>query len=137
MAASVKVEIQGMARVLARLNAAHGKSSDVTMRTLMTAGFLVQRQAMKYTPVEYGFLRASAFTRKAQDGSLAVEVGYGAKYAVYVHENTAMKLRGLQRPSGLGTYWNPGTAKFLHRAFVEMRRQVLELVKKANRLKRT
>lgn len=136
MVARVKVEIEGMARVLARLNAAHGRSANVTMKTLFTAGLLVQRQAMKYTPVEYGFLRASAFTRRAQDGSLAVEVGYGARYAVYVHENTRMKLRGKPRPSGLGTYWNPGTAKFLHRAFVEMKRQVLELVKKANRLKK-
>lgn len=41
-------------------------------------------------------------------------VGYEAEYAVHVHEDVEMKLKGLPRPSGIGEYWGPhGQAKFL------------------------
>jgi hypothetical protein len=44
----------------------------------------------------------------------SVEVVYTSRYAVYVHENPEMKLKGKPRPSGLGNYWGPeGQSKFL------------------------
>jgi len=129
--ARVTVQVQGLARTLQRLNAMPAVKEKGAAGALQTAGLLVQRRAMKYTPVEYGFLRGSAFTRKAQDGSLAVEVGFGAAYARFVHENRRMKLRGKRRPSGLGTYWNPGRSQFLRLAFVELRRELIALVTKA------
>lgn len=129
--ARVTVDVQGLARTLQKLNAMPAAKEKGAMGALQTAGLLVQRRAMKYTPVERGFLRASAFSRKAQDGSLAVEVGYGAAYARFVHENIRMKLRGKPRPSGLGTYWNPGRAKFLSLAFVESKAELIALVKRA------
>lgn len=46
----------------------------------------------------------------------AVIVGYTAAYAVYVHENVEMKLKGKPRPRKRGYYWDPqgvAQAKFL------------------------
>ncbi len=43
-----------------------------------------------------------------------VVVGYEAAYAVKIHEDIEMKMRGKPRPSGIGEYWGPhGQAKFL------------------------
>jgi len=45
-----------------------------------------------------------------------VIVGYTASYALYVHENIEMKLKGKLRPKGRGKFWDPqgrGQAKFL------------------------
>jgi hypothetical protein len=41
-----------------------------------------------------------------------VTVGYRAPYAIFVHENLEMKLRGLPRRSGIGVYWGtPGGSR--------------------------
>lgn len=51
-----------------------------------------------------------------KDGNVSVAVGYTAAYALAVHENIEMKLRGEPRASGKGRYWDPqgrGQAKFL------------------------
>jgi hypothetical protein len=49
--------------------------------------------------------------------SESVIVGYTANYALYVHENTEMKLKGQKRqPPGKGKYWDPqgrAQSKFL------------------------
>jgi len=37
----------------------------------------------------------------------SVVVGFTATYALYVHENMEMKLKGLPRPKGRGLYWDP------------------------------
>lgn len=59
-------------------------------------------------------LRQKAAQAKV-DGDASVVVGYTAAYALYVHENTQMKLKGQPRPKGKpGVYWGPsGQAKFL------------------------
>lgn len=45
---------------------------------------------------------------------VTVVVGYEAAYAVAIHEDVEMKMRGQPRPSGIGEYWGPhGQAKFL------------------------
>lgn len=45
---------------------------------------------------------------------VVVVVGYESAYAVHVHEDIEMKLKGQSRPSGIGEYWGPhGQAKFL------------------------
>jgi len=53
----------------------------------------------------------------------SVVVGYrGVGYAIYVHENVEMKLKGLPRPSGRGRYWDPPGSgpKFLENPAREM-----------------
>lgn len=60
---------------------------------LIEAGLRLQRESMKIVPVDYGNLKASAFTRaEGQDTPyVVVTVGYTAAYAVYVHENLDAK----------------------------------------------
>jgi hypothetical protein len=128
--AKVSVELKQLHRTLEKLTRASSAGERGAMKGLFAGGLLVQRRSMRQTPVEYGFLRASAFTRKAIDGSNAVEVGYGAAYAIFVHENTEEKLRGKPRPSGLGSYWNPGKSKFLEDPYKESLREVIDLVKR-------
>src|SRR5262245_23794597 len=66
----------------------------------------------------------------ARGRRVSVLVGYTAKYAIYVHENVEMKLAGLPRPSGLGTYWSPEGAgpKFLERPARSLRAELGGLV---------
>jgi hypothetical protein len=57
---------------------------------------------------------ALAMRGKKYGGKPSVLVGYEAAYALAVHEDVEMKLRGQPRPSGIGEYWGPhGQAKFL------------------------
>ena len=63
------------------------------------------------------FLRSKA-AAAAKGADVSVIVGYTARYAVYVHEDTEMKLRGKPRKGKghRGLYWDPqgqGQAKFL------------------------
>ena len=39
--------------------------------------------------------------------NVVVTVGYTASYALFVHENVEMKLKGKPRPRGRGLYWDP------------------------------
>lgn len=129
----ITAETRGLSRAQAKLNALVVEKADGALKGLLAGGLLIQRRSQKRTPVEKGFLRGSAFTRRAQDGSLTVEVGYGSVYARAVHNKTEEKLRGKARPSGLGTYWNPGESLFLKKSYDESIREVVQLVKKFSR----
>jgi len=62
-------------------------------------------------------------------------VGYTANYALYVHENVEMKLKGQPRrgSDAKGQYWDPqgmGQAKFLEQPAREMASQIANEVRK-------
>lgn len=100
-----------------------GRKAKGAVAGLFRVGLKIQRQAQEWVPVEYGDLRSSAYTKKVetQRGSTVV-VGFAAKHAIFVHENTEMKLAGLPRRSGIGVYWGPhGRPRFLAEA-VEVHR---------------
>ncbi len=91
---------------------------------LKAAGLFLQAASQRLVPVDLGNLKASAFTRAHGFGfGTEVEVGYTAAYAVYVHENVGMKLKGQKRTGKdelgrerKGKYWDPqgrGHSKFL------------------------
>lgn len=85
---------------------------------LKTAGLFLQRESQLLVPVDFGVLKASAFTRADGKGfSTVVIVGYTAFYAMFVHENVEMKWKGLPRTApSHGNYWDPagrGQSKFL------------------------
>lgn len=102
---------------------------------LKTAGLYLQGRSQNLVPVDYGVLKASAFTRATGKGmATVVNVGYTAFYAMYVHENVEMKWKGKPRApvrfkddvdmvnnlekiyANRGNYWDPagrGQAKFL------------------------
>jgi hypothetical protein len=122
--------VTGLSEVLKNLNREIKEIEGKTMAGLLAGGLVIQGEAQRRVPVEYGNLRGSAYTRKAQDGGLAVEVGFTAAYALFVHENLEQKLQGIPRPSGLGDYWGPaGEPKFLERAAADKSSQVVEMVR--------
>ena len=127
--AKITAKAERMQQVMERLSQVVTNTEQGAFTGLMAGGILIIGRSMREVPVEHGFLRASAFIRKAQDGSTAVEVGYSQKYALAVHEATAEKLRGQPRPSGLGTYWNPGKSKYLEDPFNRSIKEVVKLVK--------
>lgn len=60
---------------------------------------------------------AKKFAASKSKDNVSYVVGYSSDYAVHVHENLKMALKGKPRPSGLGNYWDgskgPGRSKFL------------------------
>lgn len=123
--------IKGMDAVLKNLNSEIGKIKVKSVAGLMAGGLIVQAGAQKKVPVEYGNLRGSAYTRKAQSNPRAVEVGFGAEYAIYVHENLEMAWKGRPRRSKVGVYWGPsGESQFLLKSIRENKNSVIEAVKK-------
>lgn len=109
-----------------------GKKQEAALgRGLKKAGLFLQRESQKVVPVDFGNLKASAYTRSV--GTLPapeVIVGYTAAYAAFVHENVAEVLKGQPRPKPhKGLYWGPAGAgsKFLEKP-------VRQNVKKINQI---
>lgn len=105
--------VEELNRALRRLG---GEVTAAVEAAAFAAGLVIQGKAQDNTPVEYGNLRASAYTKRIPKGA---QVGFTSEYALFVHENMEQKLEGLPRSSGLGTYWNPGGPKFLERGVNE------------------
>ena len=62
-----------------------GYKSSLALRIV---GLWLQRASQLLVPVEFGDLKASAFTRHEGTGwNTVVRVGYTKEYAIYVHEN--------------------------------------------------
>lgn len=106
---------------------------------LTIAGLFLQRESQLLVPVDFGILKASAFTRRTgANFATVVNVGYTAYYAMYVHENVEMKGKGLPRKApSKGNYWDPagrGQAKFLEEPARRLRPQMFAIIKKATQL---
>jgi hypothetical protein len=96
---------------------------------LLALGNVVLNRSNRRVPREYSNLYASGYVRRSQHQRTAVEVGYGAAYALAVHEKVGMKLKGKPRPSGSGVYWGPhGEAKFLEKALRESQKDAASIV---------
>ena len=119
------VDIDGLDDLNKDLRKIAKKSPDAVTRGAFAGALLVQREAQKNVPVEFGNLKGSAYTQKIM---LGAETGFTSAYALFVHENMEQVLKGEPRPSGLGTYWNPGGPKFLERAVNEHMSEVVDLV---------
>lgn len=84
----MRIDIIGLKEVRARMRQARRDTAAGIARGLKQAGLWLQRESMAIVPIQFGFLRASAFTRAFGTGvDTYVIVGYTAKYAVYVHED--------------------------------------------------
>ena len=108
-------------------------------RGVKLAGLTLQRDSQQRVPVNLGVLKASAFTRAEGTGfKIAVQVGYTAAYALYVHESVGMVLKGLPRPGGKGFYWDPqgrAQAKFLEEPVRRMGPELRAIIQAAMRVK--
>jgi|SRR6185503_6729373 len=110
--------ITGIETVLANLRRRNNALAAGVARGVRIAGLTLQRESQRLVPVDYGVLKASAYTRVTGRGyNTQANVGYTAAYAIYVHENLEMRLRGVPRPHPhRGRYWDPqgrGQSKFL------------------------
>jgi len=125
------MSLQGLDEVLNNLNLEINGIKNRSFDGLLEAGLKIEAASNKRAPRDLGNLVGSSYTRKSQDGSLSVEVGYTAEYAAYVHENLEMKLKGEPRASGRGVYWGPkGESKFLEKTVRENERAIVEIVSK-------
>ena len=125
------VRVEGVDRAVAGLRAHMRKIQGATMAGLLEGGLQVQATAQERVPHELGKLKGSAYTRRAMDRSFAAEVGFGADYALAIHENTEQRLKGIPRPSGLGHYWGPqGQPKYIESAMIDEADAVVRSVEK-------
>lgn len=108
-----------------RLNAIRAAS----MKGVFTAGLIVEAEAKRRVPVEFGKLRASGYTQRHPTKAGSVTVGFSAAYAFWVHENVEAKWRGKKRKSGNGVYWGPkGEPKYLENALRDKKKEVLAAI---------
>jgi hypothetical protein len=125
------MSLEGLDNVLNRLNLEINGVKSRGFDGLLEAGLKIEAASNKIAPRDLGNLVGSSYARKAQDGSLSVEVGYGASYAAAIHENLEMKLKGEPRASGRGVYWGPkGESKFLEKTVRENEKAIVEIVRK-------
>jgi len=123
------MSLSGLDDVLNRLNLEIGGIKNRGLDGLLEAGLKIEAASNKRAPRDLGNLVGSSYARKAQDGSMSVEVGYGADYAAAVHENLEMKLKGEPRASGRGVYWGPkGENKFLEKTVRENEKEIVQIV---------
>lgn len=124
--------IFGAAEVIENLRKQKKKMADNIEIGLLKAGLKLQAESQKLVPVEYGILKATAFTRLIGKGfNSVVSVGYTAFYALWVHESVGMVLKGQPRRSGIGEYWDPrgvGQAKFLEEPARRLRLTLLLII---------
>lgn len=106
---------EGLEKVMSNLNREIGKIKGRTIAGLLAGGLIIQAEAQRRVPVDTGNLKGSAYTRKSPDDKEAVEVGFGAAYAVYVHEN-------------LNAFHDNGEAKYLENAATSKREEVLQAI---------
>lgn len=104
-----------ISNILKKLRTAMGDVKEGTNVGLRTLAIQIERGSKKRVPREFGGLVNSGYQKKS--GDMQYEIGFTADYAVHVHENLEMKLKGKKRPSGKGVYWGPaGEARFLSKA---------------------
>lgn len=97
------------------------KAPDHVGAGLYALGLDIMRIAKRKAPVDLGRLQSSGFVTRPYDltGDPKVLVGFGAKYAGWVHEMPGT-LKGEPRSAPRkGNYWDGGEPKFLQKAIAE------------------
>jgi hypothetical protein len=105
-------------------------------RGLVRAGLLIQRDAQKRVPVEYGELKRHIGSNKVSGNGFftIVRIDSLALYSLWVHEMINPKTMGMgvERPSGLGVFWGPhGQPKFLENAAQSNKVEAVAIVRAA------
>jgi len=115
----VASRVVGLEDVKKNLNREINAIKGRTYAGLLAAGLFVEGEAKGLAPVDTGALKNSGFTRKS--GALAVEVGFSAAYAIFVHEN-------------LEAHHHVGQAKFLQTPIDQKRQQILAIIQERARV---
>jgi len=108
---------QQLREVMRSLDDAITDVQRATQASVYKGALFLQRQVLPRIPIDTGTLRNSAFLDSNWDPTAPmVRVGYGADYAIYVHEN--LKAR------------HPvGEAKFLERALVDNAGEIRRIIR--------
>lgn len=123
--------VTGLETVMRNLQAEIAGIENRTREGLLEAALKIEAASNARVPRDTGNLAASSYARVSEDGRLAVEIGYTSNYALYVHENLEMKLKGQPRSSGRGVYWGPkGENKFLEKTLAMNHQAILEIVRR-------
>lgn len=81
------MKVRGGKQVLRNLEKYARKYPEATAEAVHEEALLLEAESIKEAPVDTGRMRASSFTKPPQDKNNPVAtVGYGTKYAIYVHE---------------------------------------------------
>lgn len=135
MATLNKSTVEGAKQIASNLRSSRKRIGGAIGKGLRLAGLALQRESQLLVPVEFGVLKASAFTRAVgREANTVVTVGYTASYAIFVHEKVDMVLRGQERtpsPPHQGRYWDPqgqAQAKFLEAPFRQFRPKAIRIV---------
>lgn len=126
-------KILGQVQVIKNLRLTRAQMESRVENGLKKAGLTLQRESQKVVPVDFGPLKASAFTRVQGKGIKTVAVvGYTASYALFVHEQVGMVLKGKPRSApSKGKYWDPqgkGQAKFLEEPARRLTPQLKQII---------
>jgi hypothetical protein len=114
------VKILGLDKVIKNLNSEIHKIEGRTMKGLILATILVQREVEPKVPVDTGNLRASWFTTPVESNkNPVVFLGFSANYALWVHEMVGATF---QRPTA--------QAKFLESTLKQNQKKILEIIAK-------
>jgi len=135
---AIRSSITGFSSIAANISKANAQIARNTALGLEAAGRHLKASSLKQVPVEFGPLYASAFSIGVGEGySKKVHVGYGARYAIWVHECVGMKLLGEPRrrrgggPPPIGKYWDPqpqARARFLMGPAMELSPEIARIV---------
>ena len=141
------IRVEGLDDVLEDLNKDIAGIKTRTRKGMITAGLLIQRKAQLNVPVDFGNLRASAFTIWSQGGSVAAQfegedsASMSMEHARVV-KNEMLGIKGnalfdlavivgfsaayaLYVHEDMTAKHNVGTSKFLEKAFVENKEAIL------------
>lgn len=129
--------VEGLDNTISNLNREISSIEKRSVEGIRLACLVAQAEAQRRVPVEHGFLKSSAYTRKSPENPNVVELGFSSDYALYVHENLEQKWKGLDRASGLGKYWGPkGEPKFLENALNIKSKEMLAIIVKTSKVKK-
>lgn len=119
----IKVELPDLRKISARLERLGPKAVEAFEAGLRADAGAIMDAAQAKVPVVTGWLRSSAYVRETQTqrGRLALQFGYHAPHAVYVHEvpydgHTTRGLPGALR-NGQGYKWLEKSAKRVLQGF--------------------
>lgn len=122
------VHVEGVDETLRQLDRHLDRIRGRTRAGMMAGGVVIQGEAQRRVPREYGDLFGSAFTRGSIEDADVIEVGFGNAYALWVHENRKVHA-GEPRPSGLGVFWGPaGEPGYLTNAVTAKMQDVVRVV---------
>lgn len=103
MAVTFNLKVSGTKRIKKNLLKANRLGKSALTAALYQEGQQIARDSRDRTPIDTGLLRDTIYVRRPRIGNPDVEIGYGAFYAVFVHERTELRHK-------------VGSAKFLQRA---------------------